>query len=77
MKFHLQMYLKAYYRRAAAHMSLGKYKLALRDYERVYKARPNDKDSKAKFTECKKIVQVTIELVKNYFTQLQGALGLT
>lgn len=52
-----KMYLKAYYRRAAAHMSLGKYKLALRDYERVYKARPNDKDSKAKFTECKKIVQ--------------------
>ena len=52
------MYLKAYYRRAAAHMSLGKYKLALRDYERVYKARPNDKDSKTKFTECKKIVQV-------------------
>ena len=42
------MYLKAYYRRAAAHMSLGKYKLALRDYERVYKARPNDKDSKKK-----------------------------
>jgi len=50
-------YLKAYYRRAAAHMALGKYKLALRDYERVYKVRPADKDAKAKFTECKKIVQ--------------------
>ena len=50
-------YLKAYYRRAAAQMSLGKYKLALRDYEAVYKARPNDKDAKTKFTECKKIVQ--------------------
>ena len=59
LKNSLQMYLKAYYRRAAAHMSLGKYKLALRDYERVYKARPNDKDSKNKFTECKKIVQVS------------------
>ena len=50
------MYLKAYYRRAAAYMSLGKYKLALKDYERVYKVRPNDSDAKAKFTECKKMV---------------------
>lgn len=50
-------YTKAYYRRAAAHMALGKYKLALRDYERVSKVRPNDKDAKAKFTECRKIVQ--------------------
>ena len=45
------------YRRAAAHMALGKYKLALRDYERVCKVRPNDKDAKLKFTECRKIVQ--------------------
>lgn len=50
-------YLKAYYRRAAAHMALGKYKIALKDYERVYKVRPNDGDAKKKFTECKKIVQ--------------------
>jgi len=50
-------YLKGYYRRAAAYMSLGKYKLALKDYESVQKARPNDKDAKLKFTECKKIVQ--------------------
>ena len=50
-------YLKAYYRRAAAHMALGKYKIALKDYERVYKVRPNDADAKKKFTECKKIVQ--------------------
>jgi serine/threonine-protein phosphatase 5 len=40
-------------------MSLGKYKLALKDYERVYKVRKNDMDAKAKFTECKKIVQQT------------------
>ena len=50
-------YLKAYYRRAAAYMALGKYKLALKDYERVHKARPNDADAKKKYTECKKIQQ--------------------
>lgn len=38
-------------------MSLGKYKLALKDYEGVFKARPADKDAKMKYTECKKIVQ--------------------
>ena len=38
-------------------MALGKYKLALRDYERVCKVRPNDKDAKLKFVECRKIVQ--------------------
>ena len=45
------------FRRAAAHMALGKFKLALRDYERVCKVRPSDKDAKNKFTECRKIVQ--------------------
>ena len=50
-------YLKGYYRRAAAYMALGKYKLALKDYEGVFKARPNDKDAKLKYTECRKIVQ--------------------
>lgn len=50
-------YVKGYYRRAAANMSLGKFKLALKDYETVMKARPNDKDAKAKFTECNKIVK--------------------
>lgn len=50
-------YVKGYYRRAAAHMSLGKFKLALKDYETVTKARPNDKDAKIKFTECNKIVK--------------------
>ena len=35
----------------------GKYKMALKDYEGVYRARPNDKDAKLKYTECKKIVQ--------------------
>ncbi|XP_014359983.1 serine/threonine-protein phosphatase 5 [Papilio machaon] len=50
-------YTKAYYRRAAAHMSLGKYKLALKDFEFVTKVRPNDQDAKMKYTECNKIVK--------------------
>ncbi|GBP17933.1 hypothetical protein EVAR_7926_1 [Eumeta japonica] len=50
-------YIKAYYRRAAAHMSLGKYKLALKDFEYVTKVRPNDQDAKMKYTECNKIVK--------------------
>ncbi|KAF5285595.1 hypothetical protein FQA39_LY16564 [Lamprigera yunnana] len=50
-------YLKGFYRRAAAYMSLGKFKEALRDYEYVSKARPNDKDAKLKFSECNKIVK--------------------
>lgn len=49
-------YVKGYYRRASANMALGKFKLSIRDYESVLKARPNDKDAKMKFTECKKIV---------------------
>ncbi|KAK2183872.1 hypothetical protein NP493_293g02024 [Ridgeia piscesae] len=50
-------YLKAYYRRASANMALGKFKLALRDFEAVMKARPGDKDAQAKYTECSKIVR--------------------
>jgi len=50
-------YIKGYYRRASAHMSLGKFKLALRDFEAVKKARPSDKDAQFKFLECSKIVK--------------------
>ncbi|CAF1434340.1 unnamed protein product [Adineta ricciae] len=49
-------YIKAFYRRASAHMALGKYALALGDYEYVKKACPNDKDALMKYEECKKIV---------------------
>jgi serine/threonine-protein phosphatase 5 len=50
-------YLKGFYRRASANMALGKYKLALRDYETVCKSRPSDTDAAKKFTECQKIVK--------------------
>jgi len=42
---------------AASYMALGKTKLALKDYESVFKARPNDKDAKLKYNECNKIVR--------------------
>ncbi|CAH1995895.1 unnamed protein product [Acanthoscelides obtectus] len=50
-------YVKGYYRRAAAYMSLGKFKEALKNYEYVTKVRPNDKDARAKYTECNKVVK--------------------
>lgn len=50
-------YLKGYYRRAGAHMALGKFKLALQDLEFVAKRCPNDKDAQMKYTECNKIVK--------------------
>jgi len=37
-------------------MALGKYQIALGDYEYVKKACPNDKDASMKYEECKKIV---------------------
>lgn len=48
-------YVKGYYRRASSNLALGKFKLALRDYEFVVKTRPNDKDAMEKFKECEKI----------------------
>ncbi|KAH7727520.1 serine/threonine-protein phosphatase 5-like isoform X1 [Aphelenchoides avenae] len=50
-------YLKAYFRRASANMALGKFKLALKDYDTVRKAKPSDKDALKKFEECQKIVK--------------------
>ncbi|KAK3604593.1 hypothetical protein CHS0354_027447 [Potamilus streckersoni] len=50
-------YIKAYYRRASSYMALGKFKLALKDFETVTKVHPSDKDAKAKYTECNKIVK--------------------
>jgi len=50
-------YIKAYYRRASAYMSLGKFKQALRDFEAVKKAKPADKDAQSKYSACSKIVK--------------------
>lgn len=50
-------YLKGYYRRAAAQMSLGKFKKALSDFEFVAKRRPNDKGAALQYNECNKLVK--------------------
>ncbi|KAH3851149.1 serine/threonine-protein phosphatase 5-like [Dreissena polymorpha] len=51
-------YIKAYYRRASANMALGKFKLALKDFETVVKVCPGDKDAQKKYSECGKIVKM-------------------
>ena len=38
-------------------MALGKFKLALKDFEAVKRAKPRDRDAVAKFNECSKIVK--------------------
>ena len=48
-------FIKGYYRRASAHMSMGKFKLALKDYENVSRVKPNDPDVKKKLAQCKKV----------------------
>ncbi|CAG0881622.1 unnamed protein product [Cyprideis torosa] len=50
-------YVKGYYRRAAAYMALGKFKLALKDFDTVVRVVPRDKDAKTKQRECDKIVK--------------------
>ena len=37
-------------------MALGKFKLALKDFEAVKKVRPRDKDAIGKYTTCNKVV---------------------
>ncbi|KAI7898859.1 Metallo-dependent phosphatase-like protein [Cokeromyces recurvatus] len=50
-------FTKGNYRRASANMALGNFKAALKDLRIVSKRAPNDKDAKAKFEECQKIVR--------------------
>ena len=41
-------------------MSMGKFKLALKDYEAVAKYKPNDPDNKKKLAQCKKVTNKAI-----------------
>ncbi|KEH33779.1 serine/threonine-protein phosphatase 5 isoform X1 [Medicago truncatula] len=49
-------YSKGYYRRGAAHLGLGKFKEALKDFQQVKKMCPNDPDATKKLKECEKAV---------------------
>ncbi|CAI8606998.1 unnamed protein product [Vicia faba] len=49
-------YSKGYYRRGAAHLGLGKFKEALKDFQQVKKMCPNDPDATKKLKECEKSV---------------------
>ncbi|KNC84166.1 serine/threonine-protein phosphatase 5 [Sphaeroforma arctica JP610] len=49
-------FVKAYYRRASANFALGHYKESLRDFHRVAKAKPRDKDAQKKFKQCQTLV---------------------
>ena len=48
--------MKAYYRRGAAHMALGKTKEARLDFKTVVKLKPSDKDAQSKLKECEKAI---------------------
>ena len=50
-------YVKAYYRLASAHMSLGKFKKAVKIFKRVVKIKPKSKDARAKLKACQAEVQ--------------------
>ena len=49
-------FIKAYYRRGAAHMALGKMKEARLDFKTVVKLKPSDKDAQSKLKECEKTI---------------------
>ncbi|KAI8010400.1 Serine/threonine-protein phosphatase 5 [Camellia lanceoleosa] len=49
-------YSKGYYRRGAAHLAMGKFKEALKDFQQVKKICPNDLDATKKLKECEKAV---------------------
>ena len=57
MRIDLTLSLQGYYRRASANMALGKFKLALKDFEAVKKVRPRDKDAITKYTACNKVMR--------------------
>lgn len=50
-------YVKAYYRKASAHLLLGKLKEAAKDFKLVLDLVPDDRDAKAKYDFCEKEVR--------------------
>jgi serine/threonine-protein phosphatase 5 len=50
-------YVKASYRRGSAQLALGKYKEAQKDFKRVCKVKPKDKDARNKLNACTKLVK--------------------
>ena len=47
-------------------MSMGKFKLALKDYEAVAKYKPNDPDNKKKLAQCKKVQILRFKKIDEY-----------
>ena len=51
-------------------MSMGKFKLALKDYEAVAKYKPNDPDNKKKLAQCKKVQILRFKKIDEYLYQI-------
>lgn len=51
-------YIKAYYRRATAHVGVLDYKKALEDYNEAARHAPNDPAIKSKIVECKRVLRM-------------------
>ena len=64
-------YVKAYYRLASAHMSLGKFKKAVKIFKRVVKIKPKSKDARAKLKACQ--AEVTREMFEAAVKTERGA----
>ena len=50
-------YVKAYYRRGTANYALNKFKLAKKDFLKVCKLKPKDRDARLRYSECDKVVK--------------------
>jgi len=50
-------YAKAYYRRGTADYALGKFKAAKKDFRKVCKLAPKDRDARIRLSECEKAVR--------------------
>jgi tetratricopeptide (TPR) repeat protein len=50
-------YAKAYYRRGSSQFALGHYKDARKDFRKVCSMKPKDRDARAKFNACDKVIK--------------------